>query len=198
MTIITLTQFKGGVGKTTSAVCLSTLLSERGETLLIDSDLNRSASLWARKGHLPFTVCDDKEAPKLLSKGKYEYIIIDTPARPASDEVESLAKGCDLMIIPTTPDPLSLSALAQMTKVLPAGTNYKCLLTMVPPKPQKDGIEALEALERNGLPTFKRTIRRYKAYVKATDLGLPVNKIAGGGIAWSDWTILWEELKNYV
>jgi chromosome partitioning protein len=198
MTIITLTQFKGGVGKTTSAVCLSTLLSERGDTLLIDSDLNRSASIWARKGQLPFTVCDDREAPKLLSKGKYEYIIIDTPARPASDEVESLAKGCDLMIIPTTPDPLSIAALAQIAKVLPAGTNYRCLLTMVPPKPQKDGEEALTALEQNGFPTFQRTIRRYKAYIKATDLGLPVDKVSGGGIAWSDWKVLWEELKQYV
>ena len=198
MTIITFTQFKGGVGKTTSAICLSTLLCERGETLLIDSDLNRSASLWARKGKLPFTVCDDREAPKLLSKGKYEYIIIDTPARPASDEIESLAKGCDLMIVPTTPDPLSIAALAQITKILPEGTNYRCLLTMVPPKPQKDGAEALASLERNGFPAFKRTIRRYKAYVRATDLGLPLNKVSGGGIAWSDWTTLWEELKDYV
>jgi chromosome partitioning protein len=72
MPIITITQFKGGVGKTTSAVCLSSLLSDLGNTLLIDSDLNRSASIWARKGLLPFTVCDDREAPKLLSKGKYE------------------------------------------------------------------------------------------------------------------------------
>jgi chromosome partitioning protein len=198
MGIITLTQFKGGVGKTTSAICLSTLLSQQGNTLLIDSDLNRSASIWARKGHLPFKVCDDREAPKLLSQGKYEYIVIDTPARPASEEVESLAKGCDLMILPTTPDPLSLAALAQIQKVLPAETNYRCLLTMVPPKPQKDGEEALAALEQNGFPVFKRTIRRYKAYIKATDLGMSLNKVSGGGIAWLDWKGLWEELKQYV
>jgi chromosome partitioning protein len=198
MPIITLTQFKGGVGKTTSAICLATLLSDQGDTLLIDSDLNRSASIWARKGKLPFTVCDDREAPKLLSKGKYEYIIIDTPARPASDEIASLAKGCDLMVVPTSPEPLAIAALVQLTQALPEGTNYQCLLTMVPPKPQKDGEEALAALQRNGLPVLQQMIRRYKAYIKASDQGLPVNKVAGGGSAWLDWKAVWEELKQYV
>jgi chromosome partitioning protein len=198
MPIITITQFKGGVGKTTSAVCLSSLLSDLGNTLLIDSDLNRSASIWARKGLLPFTVCDDREAPKLLSKGKYEYIVIDTAARPASDEIESLAKGCDLMLLPTSPEPLAIAALIQITRALPEGTNYQCLLNMVPPKPQKDGEEALAALQRNGLPTLNRMIRRYKAYIKASDQGVSVGKVAGGGLAWSDWKAVWEELKLYV
>jgi chromosome partitioning protein len=41
-------------------------------------------------------------------------------------------------------------------------------------------------------------IRRYKAYIKASDQGLPVNKVAGGGLAWLDWKAVWEELKQYV
>ena len=36
------TQYKGGVGKTTSAICLATLLSNQAKTLLIDSGPNRS------------------------------------------------------------------------------------------------------------------------------------------------------------
>jgi chromosome partitioning protein len=198
MPIITITQFKGGVGKTTSAVCLSSLLSDLGNTLLIDSDLNRSASIWARKGLLPFTVCDDREAPKLLSNGKFEYIVIDTAARPATDEIESLAKGCDLMLLPTSPEPLAIAALVQITRALPDGTNYRCLLNMVPPKPQRDGEEALAALQRNGLPTLNRMVRRYKAYIRASDQGVCINKVSGGGLAWSDWKAVWEELKQYV
>jgi len=198
MSIITLTQFKGGVGKTTAAICLASLLGEHKETLLIDSDPNRSATQWARKGKLPFTVCTDTEAPKVLTKTKFGHIVIDTPARPAADEIKSLADGCDLIILPTSPEPLSLGALAQIANALPKGANYRVLLTMVPPKPQKDGLEALAALERYSLPAFKRAIRRYKAYVKASDQGLPINKISGGGIAWSDWKALWEELKDVI
>ncbi|HEY9659125.1 MAG TPA: ParA family protein, partial [Allocoleopsis sp.] len=122
----------------------------------------------------------------------------DTPARPEQSEIESLANGCDLLILPTTPDPLSLSALAQIARSLPEGTNYRILLTMVPPPPQKDGEQALEALKRNGFPVFSRTVRRYKAYIKASDLGVPVHQAPGGNTAWRDWKELSKELKDAI
>lgn len=192
--IISLTQYKGGVGKTTSAICLATLLSREGNTLLIDSDPNKSASLWARKGQLPFDVCTDSEAPKRLMSGEYQNTVIDTPARPAADDIKAIAKGADLLILPTTPDPLSLSALVQIATDLPKGTNYRCLITLSPPPPQTDGADAIAALQRHNLPVFSRPIRRYKAYIKAADAGVVVEKAPGGGIAWRDWTEVWKEL----
>lgn len=192
--IISLTQYKGGVGKTTSAVCLATLLSREGNTLLIDSDPNKSASLWARKGLLPFDVCTDSEAPKRLMSGQYQNTVIDTPARPAADDIKAIAKGADLLILPTTPDPLSLSALVQIAGDLPQGTNYRCLITLSPPLPQTDGADAIAALQRHHLPVFTRPIRRYKAYIKAADAGVVVEKAPGGGVAWRDWTEVWKEL----
>ncbi|MEL7223353.1 MAG: ParA family protein, partial [Cyanobacteria bacterium J06576_12] len=45
MSIIAVSNFKGGVGKTTAAVCLATLLSENSNVLLIDADQNQSALL---------------------------------------------------------------------------------------------------------------------------------------------------------
>ncbi len=38
MSIIAVSNFKGGVGKTTTAVCIATLLAEDGDVLLIDAD----------------------------------------------------------------------------------------------------------------------------------------------------------------
>ncbi len=104
--IITVASFKGGVAKTTTAVHLATCLNEKAKTLLIDGDPNRSASGWAKRGNLPFTVIDERQAAKQARH--FEHIVIDTQARPEQEDLEALADGCDLLIIPSTPDALAL------------------------------------------------------------------------------------------
>ncbi len=194
MPIISLSSFKGGVAKTTSAICLASLFCEDGATLVIDADPNRSATTWARPGGLPFQVCGEKEAAKLMRSRSFEFIIFDTPARPNDVEIEELSRGCDLLIVPTPPDLLAMDAMALMAKSLPSDTNWRVLLTMVPPPPQKDGQEAMQALKSQEYPVFSRGIRLYKAYKDAVTLGVPVYKVRGGTVAWRDWT----ELKNEV
>ena len=51
--IITVASYKGGVGKTTTAVHIATYLGKLSPTLLVDGDPNRSASGWAKRGELP-------------------------------------------------------------------------------------------------------------------------------------------------
>jgi Mrp family chromosome partitioning ATPase len=67
--IITVASFKGGVGKTTTAIHLAGYLQGKGPTLLVDGDSNRSAIQWSAGGRLPFTVADEMKAPKLLMSG---------------------------------------------------------------------------------------------------------------------------------
>ncbi|SRR5579883_59199 len=194
MPIISLSSFKGGVSKTTSAICLASLFCSDGATLVIDADPNRSATTWSRPGGLPFQVCGEKEAAKLMRQQSFEFIIFDTPARPNDVEVEELARGCDLLVVPTPPDLLGIDAMALMAKSLPADANWRVLLSMVPPPPQKDGLEAMEALKAQGYPVFSRGIRLYKAYKDAVTLGVPVHKVKGGKVAWRDWTELKKEV----
>ena len=89
--IITVASFKGGVGKTTTALHLATYLQGLSDTLLVDGDLNRSALDWASRGHLPFKVVDEKQAVKFARS--FDHIVIDTPARPAPDELKTIAGG---------------------------------------------------------------------------------------------------------
>src|SRR5262249_18295066 len=159
--IITVASFKGGVGKTTTAFHIAALLNEQAKTLLIDGDPNRSVLGWASRGELPFKVIDERGAA--MHAREYQHIVIDTEARPEYEDLKALADGCDLLVLPTTPDALSLEALTLTVDALKRiGTSkFKVLLTVVPPRPEKDGEEARQALEEAGLPLFKTEIRRF-------------------------------------
>ena len=192
--LITCTSAKGGVGKTTSAVHLAAVLSKDDKTLLIDGDPNHSALKWAKRGQLPFQVVDLMAAPKHTRH--YEHIVFDTPARPNSDDLEALVEGCDLLIIPTTPDILSIDATletVEMLKVLKCD-RYCILLTIIPSAPRKTGSQAREALAE--FPLFKQSIRQFAAYEKAALQGVIVHQVKdrNARIAWKEFEAVGKEI----
>lgn len=175
--ILTIASFKGGQAKTTTAVHLAAHLNSQKPTLLIDGDPNRSATAWSRRKGFPFKVVDERQAARFSRD--FEHIVIDTQARPSEDDLKSLAEGCDQLIIPLTPDALSLDTLFLITDALKSfGANrFRILLTIVPPKPSKDGDEIYGQLLEAKIPVFEHSIRRYKAFQKAALDGVLVNQV---------------------
>ena len=77
--MITVASFKGGVGKTTAAIHIAGYLSQKGKTLLVDGDPNRSCVDWAQAGKLPFTVIDEKKILAETSLGSVSYTHLTLP-----------------------------------------------------------------------------------------------------------------------
>jgi chromosome partitioning protein len=181
--ILTIASFKGGVGKSTTAIHLAALLTRTAPTVLVDGDPNRTATLWASRGNPSFPVLPESQIA--LAARRYENLVIDTRARPEPADLKALAEGCDLLVLPCTPDPFSLDALLMTIEALQAlgADRYKVLLTIVPPRPMPDGDHARQAIRSAGLPVFHTDIRRTVAFQRAALEGLTVDQLKGSDIA---------------
>jgi chromosome partitioning protein len=196
--ILTVASYKGGVGKTTTAVHLAAYLKRSGSVVLIDGDPNRSATGWAKRGKLSFPVVDVDSPEADRAKQNFQHIVFDTQARPSQEDLQALADGCGLLVIPTTADALALDALmltVDALRSLPTA-RYRVLLTMLPPKPSRDGEEARAMLEQAGLPRFAIGIRRAVAFQRAALVGVLVRDVADPRAAscWADYCEVGREL----
>ena len=196
--IITIASYKGGVGKTTTSVHLAAILQKKASTLLVDGDPNRSATGWLKRGSLPFKMIDERLLARYARD--YQNIVIDTEARPSEEDMATLVEGCDLLILPTTPDVLALEALQLTIENLQSigAKSYKVLLTIVPPKPSRDGDEAREMLKKGNVPVFKSQISRLVAFQKAALEGVPVNlaRDARAEKGWKEYMAVAKEINK--
>lgn len=198
--IITTASLKGGVAKTTTALHLAAYLQIKGETLLIDGDTNRSATRWAERGlesgGLPFKVVGVNQAAR-YSRG-IEHFVIDTEASAEEEEMKEIVDGCDILVLPTTPDSLSLDALIQTVELLKKlkTEKYCVLLTRIHPLPRREGEEAREFLEQSGFPLFKGKIREAVAFQKAANQGILVRDVKDpkAKTAWKDYFEIGKEI----
>jgi chromosome partitioning protein len=193
MEFITITGHKGGVGKTMTAIHLATFFSEWGRTLLVDGDPNRTALSWQLRGRLPFEVLD--EARFFQEGSAADYTVIDTPARPATEDLQDLAANCDQLVLPTVPDILSLEPMLEVARQV-GNASYRALIAMAPPRPNQEGELMRQELRDNGVPVFKAMIRRTVGFQKAALAGIPIRDLPDSRqrVAWNDYKAVGNEV----
>jgi chromosome partitioning protein len=185
--IITVASYKGGVGKTTTAIHLATYLQTLAPTLLLDGDETRNATAWSENGSgFAFRVADLNSAALLASQ--FAHVVIDTGQKPNDADLKTLAEGCNLLIIPAVPSGLDTVGLVQTVRALrECSARYRVLLTKVPPLPEQEAQQLRGKLTDLDVPLFVAEIPRLKAFDRAFHAGVHVGDVKGDPNAQRAW-----------
>ena len=123
---VVITNLKGGVGKTTTAVYLAAVAVAKGHdpVLLIDADRQASSAEWLEER--PIEGVEVVEAPSermlIRAMGRHEgTAFVDTP--PGDERlVQSAINSADAVIIPTRAGGVEYPRVAVTLGMIPAGT----------------------------------------------------------------------------
>lgn len=159
--IIAITNAKGGVAKTTTAIHLATALERNVTVEVWDSDPQGSACEWATSAAqngqpLPFPVIPANVATLKTQPATADVVLIDTP--PQQPQIMNAAAArADLAIIPTAAASLdiarawsTLDALGDVPSIV--------LLTHTDPRTVLYR-SAMEALDEENIPVFAKPIK---------------------------------------
>jgi chromosome partitioning protein len=199
--IVTVASYKGGVGKTTSAVHLAAFLQQFAPTLLIDGDKIRAATKWAQRGKgFPFRTVDETQTARYAREYVNGHIVIDTEANPSDVDFSQVADGCDLLVIPAVPETTATDGLRYTLEKLHAigADRYRVLLTKVPPRPRLDGVHLRNMLESADVPVFESEVPQLVAFDKASAEGVTVYEVKDerAARAWKSYEEAGKEIIN--
>src|SRR4051794_31225946 len=190
-TSISLTSFKGGVGKSTLAVNLAGALALNGSTILVDEDPLQSCYQWAQQnGRLPMPVLLPEEIHN-SDLGASRYLLIDTEGRPKREDLSELIRSSSWTLVPCGTSGLEINGTLRLINDLRSADvaleKVKVVITKAPPVGTV-GQQARDALREAGIPVATSVVRSYVAHQKAAELGVLVKDVPDprASRAWTD------------
>jgi chromosome partitioning protein len=193
--IVATVQRKGGVGKTTIAVCLSGELHARGRRVtLIDADPQQSSLHWAAPRQLPFAVRDipfeaDRQArwtKSIVASSAADFTIIDTAT--TAEALHAAALSARLLLLPCTPSGIDIEATIEtlyFINCIRVQSRLHIDALLVPNRVDMrtlEGRQFLDAISRLG-EDIAPGLGNRTAFVRAFTSGHTVNQFAPGSSA---------------
>jgi chromosome partitioning protein len=185
--IVTVTNQKGGVGKTTLSMSLATFWHRQkaAPVTLIDADPQRSSERWRARGalglgkdELPAVVTctegSEIEEACLRLRRQESRVVIDTPPSLTSQNaVASAIQAADLVVLPIRPSILDLDSLGDVRRLIQAESRETPVLVVVSLARASWSAtrEVRHSVEKLGYPCAKTVIHERAAHARAALTG---------------------------
>lgn len=199
---------KGGVGKTTVALCLATEAMERGmSVLLVDADPQGSARTWG-----DVAAEAGRKAPTVVAMGAtmhrdgqlrrvadgYDLAIVDCPPRHGEIQRSALLVA-DIVLLPCGPAAMDAWALAASVDLVAEARTVRPELPAHVLITRKQGRTALgkgarDVLTTSGLPVLRSELGYRVAYQEAIAAGQGVTSYAPRDVAAEEIHALYDEV----
>jgi chromosome partitioning protein len=130
---IVVTNLKGGVGKTTTAVYLAAVAASRrhGPVVVVDADRQASAAEWLEERPIPDVEVVEAPSERTLARAMNAEdgtVVVDLP--PGDERlVQSAIAAADAIVIPTRAGGVEFARVAYTLELIPAKTPRGIVVT---------------------------------------------------------------------
>src|SRR3984893_6671383 len=178
MPTITFVSPKGGAGKTTSALLLSTALAKLYDVTVIDADPNHPIQTWATGGNMPprLSIVSDANEDTIIERiedaaSKTPFVVVDLEGTASKIVIYAISQA-DFVIIPTQGSQLdaneasrAIRVVIQSEKMTGRAKPYAVLLTRTSSSIRTRGLAHIQnGLIAAGIPVLHTELNERDAF----------------------------------
>jgi chromosome partitioning protein len=186
MAVVSACSTKGGVGKTTSVICIADTFARSGGTVaIIDADPNGHVRSWRERAPQDCTVdvisnITENQILDAITEAaaKYQLVLVDLEGAASQSVTYAIAES-DLVLIPTKVSGMDLQevfrtyeVVKRAEKMLKRSIPARAIFTQMSPLLSRVALHARQEIQASGVPVLRTEIIHRAAYQSIHFTGL--------------------------